>query len=290
MNEGHKLFQHWKSDPAVLNQYFESVVANYKVYDGDKSATQIYKSHALYKQAIYGDCSTPAPENLKSKEGHKWKYWDSLRGMPQEMAKRRFITYLSEINPALIDVVPCEEPPIGFPTLSNGTPICAKCNTKVGCSRVLYDQRRFNLKQQLFDNEELSKDPVLLKEWALNALQHQRCIWGAHQPIPVFQARQHEAWFNRIENKGFVAYDCDSVFHLLRDLVYYHHQLAYDMMQHKDEYTAEEYNVQAVKTFKIKDAYDEVTGEHFVFELPCTSESPILFPRRPILYFCIYCR
>ena len=46
--------------------------------------------------------------------GLKWQAWMALKGMPIEMAKRRFITYLAEINPELIDVMPDEKPPSGF--------------------------------------------------------------------------------------------------------------------------------------------------------------------------------
>ncbi len=56
--------------------------------------------------------------------------WLRLKGMPQNMAKRRFITYLAEIYPLLIDVMPSEQPPKGFPTDRKGRLICAKCNTK----------------------------------------------------------------------------------------------------------------------------------------------------------------
>jgi hypothetical protein len=52
--------------------------------------------------------------------------------MPMEMAKRRYITFMAEINPKLIDVLPNEKPPEGFPLDENGVQICAKCNTGAG--------------------------------------------------------------------------------------------------------------------------------------------------------------
>jgi acyl-CoA-binding protein len=93
MNEGGgaRLFQNWKSDPVVLNHFFEAVVANFKKFEGKKTSLQIYKSHALYKQAVQGDCTGGIPaDGVNTKEGKKWKYWDSLRGMSQDMAKRRY--------------------------------------------------------------------------------------------------------------------------------------------------------------------------------------------------------
>ena len=192
----------------------------------------------------------------------------------------RFITYLAEINPSIIDVIPCEEPPIGFPKAPNGIAICAKCNTRAGCNRTLYDDKKLSLKEQLFENEELHNDTFKLMEWTRHAIESQRCIWGLHRPIQKAEMKPFENWFNRMENKGFVPYDGSQVLSLLRDLVYYHHQLSYDMMQHSSEYSAAEYNLQATKTFKLKDAYKEVSGQEFIFELPCTNDNEACNLRR----------
>lgn len=83
------LFPNWKSDPRTLQLFFEAVVANYKRYEGTRTPAQIFKSHALYKQAVYGDCTEAPPSNIESREGLKWKHWNALRRMPQDMAKRR---------------------------------------------------------------------------------------------------------------------------------------------------------------------------------------------------------
>lgn len=266
-------FEHWKSDLTVLNQYFESVVANYKIYDGKKTPNTIYRSHGLYRQAVHGDCNIPMPKHMMSKEGMKWKYWNSFRGMSTDTAKRRFISFLGEVDPAIIDVVPCEEPPLGFPKTPDGQPICAKCNTRAGCHRVLYDARKFNLRQQLFETPEFATNTVMLKDWAANAMQSQRCIWGLHQPVAEYQVKGFDVWFSRVENKGYLPYVTESIFDLIRSLVYYHHQLAYDMMCNKDEYDEEEYNTQAMKTFSILQTYEEISGEDFLFELPCTNDT-----------------
>ena len=150
----------------------------------------------------------------------------------------------------------------------------------MGCNRTLYDDKKLSLKEQLFENEELHKDVMKLKEWARHAIETQRCIWGLHRPIQRAEVKPFDSWFNRMENKGFVPYDGSRVLSLLRDLVYYHHQLAYDMMQHSSEYSASEYNEQATKTFNLKDAYQEVSGLQFIFELPCTNDSEACNLRR----------
>ena len=132
----------------------------------------------------------------------------------------------------------------------------------------------------MFENEELHQDVDKLREWARHAIETQRCIWGLHRPILRAEVKPFETWFNRMENKGFVPYDGSQVLFLLRDLVYYHHQLAYDMMQHSAEYSPSEYNEQATKTFKLKEVYQEVSGHEFIFELPCTNDSEACNLRR----------
>jgi acyl-CoA-binding protein len=126
----------------MLEQYFSSCFANWKIYKGERTPHQVLKLLAIYRQATQGDNKEMPPDKLDSASGLKWLAWRKLRGMPTTMAKRRFITYLSEINPTLIDVMPDEKPPVGFPLDRKGTPICAKCNTKVGCMRPLLDQVR----------------------------------------------------------------------------------------------------------------------------------------------------
>lgn len=127
-----KLRNGWRNDEFVLNQYFQAVVANWKLYTGPRTPEQILKVQSIYKQAIYGDNTEAPPANIKSADGVKWKAWYGFKGMSMTMAKRRFITYLSEIDPLLIDVMPEEKPPLGFPLDRHGRHICAKCNTVVG--------------------------------------------------------------------------------------------------------------------------------------------------------------
>ena len=136
----------WKNDEHILNQYFQSVVANWKVYTGEKKPQQILKLQGIYRQAMFGDNTAQPPENMKSTAGLKWQAWSALKGTPQNVAKRRFITYLAEINPNLIDVMPDEKPPDGFPQDRHGVTICAKCNTSAGCGRPLLDSNKVNTK------------------------------------------------------------------------------------------------------------------------------------------------
>jgi len=144
-----KLRSGWRNDDGVLEQYFQSCVQTWKLYTGPRPPKKVLKLQGVYKQALLGDCVDAPPPDLRSVEGVKWSAWNNLRGMDASTAKRRFITLLSEIDPLLIDVMPDEKPPAGFPMDRNGHPICAKCNTRVGCTRPLMDDRHRNLKQQV---------------------------------------------------------------------------------------------------------------------------------------------
>ena len=192
-----KLRNGWRNDAAVLNQYFQSCVANWKIFKGERKPKQVMKLTSIYRQALYGDNETPVPPNLKSISGLKWQAWTALKGMPIEMAKRRFITYLAEIDPVLIDVMPDEKPPSGFLHDNSGKPICAKCNTKAGCSRPILDQYKIDLRDQLYDSEELH-DPANLRKWIANALIHQQCVWGVHKPVAHVDVKQFNVWFDKV--------------------------------------------------------------------------------------------
>lgn len=202
-----------------------------------------------------------------------------LKGTPPDVAKRRFITYLSEINPLLIDVMPDEKPPDGFPLDRHGNKICAKCNTTVGCDRPLYDQHKIDLRKQLFECDEYH-EPDKLRLWVKNALVNQRCIWGMHVAVTKSQIKPFMEWFNKKGNKGFFSYDSSAIMLIVRDVLVHYYEVAYDMMQHKDEYEINVYNIQAEKTLKLKTIFEELAGEEFKFEVPCTRTIHLCEERR----------
>lgn len=249
------------------------------MYKGKRTPQQVLKLQAIYKQAIYGDNPDAPPLRMESAEGLKWNAWHKLSGTPKEMAKRRFITFLAEIDPLLIDVMPDEKPPIGFPLDRKGIPVCAKCNTKVGCLRPLLDQNKMDLKKQLFENEDL-QNPKKFAEWVRNALVNQRCIWGVHKAISKAEARPFMAWFDKDENRGFYPYDSISVMLLIHELIHHHHEVCFDMMINKDEVDQLDYNAQATKTIKLKEVYEQLAGEEFIFYLACERENDLCNQRR----------
>jgi acyl-CoA-binding protein len=70
-----KLRKGWRNDDAVLNQYFQSCVSNWKFYKGPRKAKQVIKLQAVYKQAIYGDNTDLPPVKIDSPAGLKWQEW-----------------------------------------------------------------------------------------------------------------------------------------------------------------------------------------------------------------------
>jgi hypothetical protein len=53
----------------------------------------VLKIFAFYKQATVGDAPPPEEKPFESKAQEKWEVWDKWRGTPQDVAKRRYITY-----------------------------------------------------------------------------------------------------------------------------------------------------------------------------------------------------
>ena len=269
-----KLRSGWKNDAGVLNQYFQSCVANWKIYKGERKPKQVMKLQVIYRQATQGDCVSAPPQNMKSVNGLKWQAWVALKGMPQEMAKRRFITYLAEINAALIDVMPDEKPPDGFCKDVHGRTICAKCNTVAGCGRPLLDQYKIDMRDQLFDSNELH-EPQELRKWIRNGLDNQQCVWGVHKAVPSADIKQFHVWFSKDENGGYQPYEPTSVYSIVRDLLTYHYEIAYDMSINNTAYFAEVINAQSIKVGKLKSIYEELSGEKYVFEAPCKFNTPL---------------
>ena len=50
----------------------------------------------------------------------------------------------------------------------------------VGCTRPLLDESKRDLQQVLFESDKLH-EPEKFKVWLKNAIENQRCVWGAHQ-------------------------------------------------------------------------------------------------------------
>jgi acyl-CoA-binding protein len=269
----------WKTDPSMLDEYFKSVVTNWKSYRGPKTEKIVCKMYGIYKQAVVGDCTTSNTHDLLSLPSKKWEQWNCRKGMSKEDSKRRFITFCAEIDPMLIDIMPNEMPPDGFPCDNKGIPICAKCNTVVGCSRPLLDEHFQNLRRQLFEQPELQK-PNNLRSWMANALKNQRCMWGVHKPVNLVDAKKFSEWFNRTENRGYHMYDSKNLMLMVRDLLCLLYEILVDMQKNKDVHTIEEVNAQIMKVYALDKYYFEFTGDKYVYETECTRDEEICNKRR----------
>ena len=178
--------------------------------------------------------------------------------------------------------MPDEKPPIGFPLDKNGLPICAKCNTIVGCDRPITDENKIELRKQLFQTPELHESKRF-RLWIKKALETQRCVWGAHKAISEFQAKEFMQWFSKDENRGYYAYDSSPIMFLTRDLVQYYHEVSYEKLVKKNDWDDSDqlaYNKLVTMTMDLKQVYEELCGEEFVFETWCNRDSDLCNQRR----------
>jgi ankyrin repeat protein len=111
-----------------------------------------------------------------------------------------------------------EMPPKSFPIDDEGNKICAKCNTRSGCTRPVMDQHNSNLRSELFEVDKLYTYDNMAA-WIENALNNQRCIWGVHKAISKDDSVQFKEWFNRPENNGFKPYDSTFVLSIVKELL-----------------------------------------------------------------------
>ena len=56
---------------------------------------------------------------------------------------------------------------------------------------------------------------------------------------------------------------------IIRELLKYNYEVVYDIQLHKKEYSADDFNKQALKVQDLSKVYSELSGEEFIFEV-CT--------------------
>ena len=131
----------WEHDPMKMEIKFACSVLNWKGHL-PKLKKDVLKVYAFYKQATQGDAPPPEERPFDSLGREKWEVWDKWRGTPKDVAKRRYITYLRQIDEKLVYVAVNEKPPFGFPRTRYKEKICARCNSVAGCLREV---RRLSL-------------------------------------------------------------------------------------------------------------------------------------------------
>ena len=80
----------------------------------------------------------------------------------------------------------------------------------------------------------------------------QRCVWGSHAAINSAQAKPFLAWFNRAENGGFLAYDSLAITQMLKDLLVFNCEVAYDMQLHPTEYHQDTIDQQVRVQYRVR--------------------------------------
>ena len=194
----------WEHDPIKMEIKFACSHLNWKAHL-PKLKDDVLKIYAFYRQATLGDAPPEEDRPLDQLGKDKWDLWNKYRGTPKDVAKRRYITYMRNIDPKLVHVSLNERPPFGFPRTDRDVAICARCNSVAGCLRDLLDDKNQSLKSQLMSDATSTNlyEYENLKAWFESAQHTQRCKWGMHHPVTEGQARPYKEWYNRPDVMGF---------------------------------------------------------------------------------------
>lgn len=160
-----------------------------------------------------GDCtdeegSTPFKKKVISA-------WQSYKGTPSLVAKRRFLGLLRGVDEDLLHVKAYQDVPWGFPTTPKGERICPYSNSKKGCPRPLMDKYGHNLQHELDTNESLSNFAELQK-WLEEVAPQQRCSLGLHTPITPHMGSRFATFFARPECSGFQPYKPTDLYEMIK--------------------------------------------------------------------------
>jgi hypothetical protein len=67
---------------------------------------------------------------------------------------------------------------------------------------------------------------------------------------------------------------------LIRELVFHHHEVAWDMMRDRKDIDPADYNTQSIRAGKLRKVYEQLAGEAFVFLAPCERDNSECNSRR----------
>ena len=82
-------------DESILFERFTKAVDMVKAYlNGNKSDPLYFQFDSYYNQAVTGDINYKRPNRVTMiwNDTRKWDAWNLLRGMPQEIAMRKYIS------------------------------------------------------------------------------------------------------------------------------------------------------------------------------------------------------
>jgi uncharacterized protein len=177
-----------------------------------------------------------------------------------------------------------EMPPKNFPIDDEGNKICAKCNSKAGCTRPVMDQHNSNLRSELFEVDQLHSFENMTA-WIENAQKNQRCIWGVHKAITKEESIQFNDWFKRPGNDGFQPYDSKFVISIVRDLLQDLYEKSYKNDKEKkgsgQKLTKKQKNDLLYQINGVERAYMDMDGaEVFHFNVDCERDTTRCNDRR----------
>jgi len=200
---------------------------------------------------------------------------------------------------------PNKEQPIDFHRdPKTNIPICAWCNSVVGCHNPPMNMRGTKqLIDEIFllptkkNNQRKGKVPFVDEFIQLYERyeKYHRCHFGLHIPIAKVDAKQFTKWFNRPDVGGFKSYDpvgklepllCQ-VMERQFEVLHKNEQIFHEKMKRGYEtdtqgiYKARNSFVQQIDLVESLQSYFTAkTGRKFVFEVPCQRQSKQCLARR----------
>ena len=79
-----------------FKKYAETMKARTDIVD-KLSKDEKLKLYSLGKQGMEGDNTAPKPGMLAIKEKYKWKSWEKIKGMDQQIARNQFTQYAKQL-------------------------------------------------------------------------------------------------------------------------------------------------------------------------------------------------
>ena len=301
------------NDRMELNQTFEWTVQKWRAQkptNYDKNSVCFVQ--ALYRQATIGDapplCSKDQRRVQQQRWTDLWKHWNKLRGTPFDVAKRRYISYLRSLDdlfciPSSSTITNIRDSgPVDFcRDTKTKLPICAWCNTVIGCCETLLEENgRYTLQEDFYSHPKLLSDITLFQSWYEKYEQHQRCRFGLHLSISRVEANLYTYWFTKDHIKGFKPYNSEeSMVPTLRWVMNQQFQILFDLQQNfkklDDEFThkshQDEFGVELdgarkklLQQTDIAESFQKFfvqkIGTPFSFEIPCERKSSQCHARR----------
>ncbi|XP_049860519.1 acyl-CoA-binding protein homolog [Schistocerca gregaria] len=81
---------------ATLDERFNQAAEDVRKLTKMPSDQELLELYALFKQATVGDNNTEKPGMLDLKGKAKWEAWSGKKGMSQDEAKEKYITFVRD--------------------------------------------------------------------------------------------------------------------------------------------------------------------------------------------------